>query len=292
MSETKSMYTPNDIYDIENYVLLGEITHATEMGRWSIGYYYSEADDKWYVALTKGNNNSFAEPCESRERAIERYTEKAEDLKIISQRIIAKKNAGMLRTNEELKEEYFKQKTKRLHEKTKLKAERIAQIQLERKQNKEKATVAKRSSYVDYAALFGEAISGGSKRADSLWLAKNGDLIFQGEYGHFDDCYLIGTTINNIKKYYKEIIQLIHEYCTKKTGYSISPCDHTDCSNQSRRETGYIQKIVDIDKISIDYIKSLYEEAKKNNEFPDTDKLMKLKKDNDEYDSWMSETHR
>ena len=65
------MYTPKDIYDVENYALLGEIKQDTAMGRWSVGFFYSEKDDKWYFAITKGNNNSFAEPGESRDRATE-----------------------------------------------------------------------------------------------------------------------------------------------------------------------------------------------------------------------------
>lgn len=291
MSGTKSMYTPKDIYDVENYALLGEIKQDTAMGRWSVGFFYSEKDDKWYVAITKGNNNSFAEPCESRERAIERYHEKAEDLEIISQRIIAQKKAGKLHTNEDLKEEYFRQKTKRLHEKTKLKDEQKTRMLMEKESNKERATADKRSSFADYASLFGEVIPGGYKRTDSVWLAENGDLIFQGEYGHFNDCYLIGTTINNIRKHYKPIMKLIHEYCVKKTGYSISPRDHVDCSAQTRREAGFIQKKVDIEKLSADDILSLYENAKKNKEFPNDEIKSKIRKDNDEYNRLMSESH-
>ena len=86
-------------------------------------------------------------------------------------------------------------------------------------------------------------------------------------------------------------MKLIHEYCVKKTGYSISPRDHVDCSAQTRREAGFIQKKVDIEKLSADDILSLYENAKKNKEFPNDEIKSKIRKDNDEYNRLMSESH-
>ena len=46
------------IFDIENYVLLGEITEDTPMGRWSVGYYPLRRG--WTVVYTEATEIAYA----------------------------------------------------------------------------------------------------------------------------------------------------------------------------------------------------------------------------------------
>ena len=159
--EFNKMYTPEDIYDIEKYVLLGEIDDSTSMGRWSLGYYYSENDDEWYVAFTKGNNNRFLTPCDSREAAIDVYKIMAEDYRVISQHLNEKKSAGIIRTHEELKEEFFKQQTYRVLEKSKRKKEQKQRLEEEKQRKIPEVMDERAKSYVAGAISAGLDIGRG-----------------------------------------------------------------------------------------------------------------------------------
>ena len=288
--EFNKMYTPEDIYDIEKYVLLGEIDDSTSMGRWSLGYYYSENDDEWYVAFTKGNNNRFLTPCDSREAAIDVYKIMAEDYRVISQHLNEKKSAGLIRTHEELKEEFFKQQTYRVLEKRKRKKEQKQQLAEEKLRKIQEIMDERAKSYVDFTAHFSREIAGFERRTDYLWIAENGDLVFQGEFCHLNDCYLIATKVHNIRPYYKEIKALIKDYCQKGIGHSISS-DCEDGTPYRRKIKGYIRVEINLETLTEKEIIRLYENTLKNKKFPDENKKRSIKKELDLYDERMSESH-
>ena len=288
--ESNRMHTQEDNYDIENYVLLGQIKDSTPMGRWSLGYYYSEADDKWYVAFTKGNNDRFRTPCDSRESTVDVYNIKAEDYRVIARNISAKKSAGLLTTPEELKEEFFKQEMYRVLENSKRKKEQKQRLNEENQRKIEEIMMNRTKSYVDYTAHFSREVAGSDSRKDYLWIAENGDLVFQGEYWHLNDCYLIATTVNNVRAYYKEIKALIKDYCKKRIGHSISS-DCEDGSAYKRKIKGYIQVEINLETLTEKEIIRLYENALKNKKFPDEAKKKNIKRELDLYNQRMSESH-
>lgn len=41
------------IYDVFNHKFLGEISDGTKMGRWSVGYYYPENVNAWFLVKTR-----------------------------------------------------------------------------------------------------------------------------------------------------------------------------------------------------------------------------------------------
>ena len=137
---------------------------------------------------------------------------------------------------------------------------------------------------------FHREIAGFERRTDYLWIAENGDLVFQGEFCHLNDCYLIATKVHNIRPYYKEIKALIKDYCQKGIGHSISS-DCEDGTPYRRKIKGSIRVEINLETLTEKEIIRLYENTLKNKKFPDENKKRSIKKELDLYDERMSESH-
>lgn len=265
-------YNPKagQIYDVENYALMGEIDETTKMGRWSVGYLCATRTGQWWVVETQGNEYKLASFFRNKESALEEYYKKAEVLKKIAQGMKENRIPGHIPTNAELKQKYDSLQKQILHDD-------CVRKEVQRLQNLEEEMLAykeirrlKDEAYIDYTNRFSREAKPTGSRKDYVWIKEDGDIVLQGEYGWGNDSYLIGSSIKAIDSSWGKIKSLIISYCQANRGH-IMDGGHPDFDNNERLIDGYIRKEVDIVSLKAQEVKLMYEEALKNKIFP-TDK--------------------
>lgn len=281
------------LYDIAKCSLLGEISKDTPLGRWSVGYY--QANGYYHVAYTEGNTvkNEVHYHVKDKEKALKLYSDLAGKYSYISQRI--KEYTGMQAglPNEELKKLHLQFSVEYSKEKSRIERDQKAQEAKRRLDLSTAAETRKTNSYVDYVLFYNERIVPViTPRTDYVWLSENGDVLFEGRSGFENVIYLISGKINVIKNFYDEIKTLINSYCEKNEGHNLHDRDrkNVEISYYSRLESGYIEKKVCIDNLTYQDIANMYENAKKNSEFPNEQEKLRIRKKIDSYLDYMDKT--
>lgn len=282
------------LYDITKCNLLGEITKDTSLGRWSVGYY--QANGYYHVAYTEGNTtpNEVHYHISNKEKALKLYNDLAGKYSYISRRIRESVGVRAGIPNEELKKLYLQFSVEYSRGKSQVEREQKA---LEAKQLSDlsQATEARKTnSYVDYVLFYSKRIVPSARtRTDYVWLSEKGEVLFEGRAGFENVIYLISGKIHVIKKFYDEIKALISSYCEKNEGHNLyDPCrKNVEISYYSRLESGYIEKQVCIDNLTYQDILDMYDNAKRNGDFPNEQEKQNIRKKIDSYLDYMDKSH-
>lgn len=275
-------------YDVENYKVMGEIDETTEMGRWSIGYLCATKTGHWWVVETQGNDFKLASYFGNRCETIAKYNEKVENLKTIAQKMKANRLSGRVLTNDELKNEYENLKKQISHDNSVRK-----EIEYQQKLDKQRSAWSeikklRDNSFVDYIKGHSRITNPTGQRNDFIWIKEDGDIVFQGEFGWENECYLIGSSIKAIGCCWGEIKNIIFVYCQQGIGHLMDG-SHPDFDNNDRLKAGYLKMRVDIETLTESDVRMFYEEALKNKAFPDNEEKRKIAEKIDEYNKRMTE---
>ncbi|SCW99632.1 hypothetical protein SAMN02910339_00002 [Lachnospiraceae bacterium YSD2013] len=268
MKENDKVQRDEGIYDYQNLKLLGKVEEGTEFGRWTLGYYYS-AEIKMWILIS--NYWKIGQNCSDLYKEVDAekcYFEESSKLQIIVNRALKNIDLSKNPSNEEMKKEYEKQISKY-----------YADLDANEKRNKERlrlsdpAVVAhdissmRKDGYVDYIQKFSRKTTPRGHRTDSVCMTEDGDVIFQGMYGHENYCYLIATSIGAIEKKFYNIMNLIQMYCQGDFGHVLT-IDFAERRKSDREIMGYIEHQISLDDLSAEDILNIYAEDLRTNAFP------------------------
>ncbi len=277
------------IYDVFNHKFLGEISDGTKMGRWSVGYYYSENVNAWFLVKTRETTQQIKLMAVKKDKVISLYEELCEEYATVAQRMVGNLPDGVLTSNKELEEEYKKQYAKFVGERSDRKREKKKKQIEEMVEQGKRIRELKDTHYIDYIKYnYFSRYSPGNDRKDYLWINKNGDLVFQGNYWHGGECYLIGSSIKGIRTCFEEVKKLIKEYCENKTGFCIEQINE-DISDSSREMAGYLRKTIKIDTLKAEDIEAMYDNMLRTREFPSIEDIKAVKERYYERNRWEKE---
>ncbi|MCR4677320.1 MAG: hypothetical protein K5679_01060 [Lachnospiraceae bacterium] len=276
------------IFDIENYVLMGEITEDTPMGRWSVGHYPDGRG--WNVVSTQATKEKIVRRT-YKEKALRIYEEISNEYKEVARRVMEHRVPGVFLSNIDKRETYYKywrEYTDEIKQREKAKKEQEARIRAEKSGE---AYKRRTESYADYVLYYcdktGQAFD---SRTDYLWFSEDGYVVFEGNFAHNYDAYLICGNIKNIKDYYSEIKALIRKYIESKEGHVMYDRErkNPEIIGATRKIAGYIRREVNIDTLQYEDIVDMYNEAIKEHVFPDEYGKREIMKQISDYNDYMN----
>ncbi|MBO4616425.1 MAG: hypothetical protein J5717_03675 [Lachnospiraceae bacterium] len=266
--KTNRFLNNEEIYDYQNFKMLGKVDEGTQFGRWTIGYYYSSVEKVWLLTKNCAKTDEYVSEYRKEESAYQDYFNMSSELQIIINRALANIDLTSNPSNEEMKLEYERQVKKYNDDLCAVKNRNRERIRLADPVVVERdISSVRQDSYVDYIQKFSRKTTSRGHRNDSVCMTENGEVIFQGMYGHENYCYLIATSIGAIENKFYNIMNLIQMYCKGDFGHILT-IDFAERRKSDREIMGYIEHKISLDDLCADDILNLYAEDLRTNAFP------------------------